>query len=813
MNFKLAWVLLAVLLLAVGGLLVAVLTDNTPDAGEPLLGPLAGVKEDDVDTVEIAWAEPADERAVFTKAGNSWAVAEPGRGRADAFVLKKVIADLLKLKPTPSTDVTDNKTVHGLDKPGVRVTLKAGGKAATLNVGDTTVGRNPLTFVTTGGRPDVPVAVLRSDLDGLFRPADGDAKPGKAWQQVRRLADYRQRAFFRGDADLMTEAESITVAQGGRTTTLVRNPGTGDWTFAAPAGYGQADPDGDPQAPPGVFTGVRPLVAGLTALQAAGAEDFVEKPGPLAPYGLDPADPNTLRLEVKTKGGPADVLYVGKRVDDKTDKFFCQLAGDAVVVKAMAVPERVAAFAKVAADPSPLRDRTLVPAAKQFNVDAIDVTVGPSTARLRRIPTPAGDSRWVLYGGPTDPQQAGIVVNTLLTTLTQPRAAKEVLTAPNDAAFAGPEQKAEIKLWYDGAEKPAAEKDPTKFPPEPKLKGSPSVTIVVGKKEGDQVFVRRITADGIRTDMKFAEAVLPTLTRDRLGYVDANLKPFAANTVKKLTIVRGGETFAVESDGKAHAGQWKFLSPDRLKGQTADAGKVAESVGRLTILSALRVVAENPTDADLAKYGLGPAARIKVVVGFDTPDQPERTYEFGNEAEDKKSVYLRTNARPLVVTVANDFFARFQADDLRDRLLYQIDAAKVKAIELTGWKAALKQPTKYRFDRTPGGWALTEPAGTPGTVDPAKVEIFLAALTAPRAVYYVPGGNKPEQGFDLANAANTLEIKFKIENHPDLAVTLANEADGGSTFYGWTITKPADVFTLPAAGVRDFKEKPQAFFK
>lgn len=816
MNFKLAWVLLAVLLLAVGGLLVATLLDDSPATGDILLAPLAGLKEEDIETVELVRAEPAEEKIVLTRAGkDAWDITEPGRGKADPFAVRKVIGDLLALKPTPSKDVTDNKTVHGLDKPGLRVTLTAkGGQTATLNVGDTSIGRNALTFVTTGARPDRPVAVLRGDLDGLFRPdATGkDDKSGKSWALARWLSDYRRRSFFQGEKDLMAEAESITVAKGGAETKLVRNA-AGEWTFAAPAGYGVADTEGDPQAAAGVFTGVRPLVNAITALQVTDGGDFVEKPEVPEKYGLAAADKDVLRIEVKPKAGPAETLFVGKRVDDKSDKFFVKLATDAVVAKAAAVPERVAAFAKVATDPSALRDRTLVPASKQNVVDAIDVTAGGTTTKLRRIPT-AAEARWVLYGGPTDPQYAGTAVANLLQTLTQPRLAKEVLPAPYDAVFADAEKKAEIKLWYDGTEKPAAEKDPAKLPPEPKLKGDgkPAVTLVVGKKEADVVYVRRVTADGIRTDFKVPEATLAALTRGRLDYLDPALKPFPQTPAKKLTIVRGGETFTVESDGKP-APAWKFLTPERYKGQVADAGKVAEFLGMLPIMNATRVAAEAPAEADLAKYGVGAAPRLKVVVGFDPPTEPERVYEFGNETEEKNLVYLRTNTKPAVVTVATVFYTRLATEDLRDRLLYQIDKANVKAVELTGWKQELKQPTKYRFERTPTGWAVKEPAGVTGTVDPAKMEIFLATLAAPRAVNYLPGGQKPEQGFDVATAPNTLQIKFELENHPGLAINLGNETDGGANYFGWTVAKKDDVFTISTVGLREFKDKPTAFMK
>ena len=52
--------------------------------------------------------------------------------------------------------------------------------------------------------------------------------------------------------------------------------------------------------------------------------------------------------------------------------------------------------------------------------------------------------------------------------------------APNDANFAGPEIKAEVKLWADGV-KPNA--DPKADPKaEPKVKGSPTV-LQFGKKD------------------------------------------------------------------------------------------------------------------------------------------------------------------------------------------------------------------------------------------------------------------------------------------------------------------------------------------
>ncbi len=815
MNFKLAWILLAVLLLAVGGLLVSTLLDDSPALGDVLLQPLANVKEDEIDTVEIVRAEPSEEKIVFVRAGKDrWEITEPGRSKADAFAVKKVIGDLIALQPTPSPDVTSNKTVHGLDKPGIRVTLKSGTKSATLNVGDTTIGRNPVTFVTTDARPNVPVAVLRSDIDGLFRPeVANEGKDGKSWQRAKWIGDYRQRAFFLGSQDLGTETESIAIAKGDKTTKLLRNPGTGEWTFAAPAGYGLADTAGDPQAPPATFTGVRPIVSALTALQALAADDYIERPESLEKYGLATGDKDAVRIEVKPKDGPADVLVIGKRVDDKSDKFFSKLASDSIVVKATVTPERVGAFAKVATDPTDLRDRTIVPDDKQFAVDAIDISFGGTATKLRRIPTTV-DARWTLYGGPNDPQAAGIAVQEILTALAKPRLAKEVLTAPYDAVFADAEKKAEIKLWYDGTEK-GAPADPAKLPPEPKLKGDgkPSLTLLFGKKEADFVYVRRTTADGIRTDMKLPESVLAAVQKDRLAFLDPKLKPFATGAVKKFTLVRGAETFVVEGNGKAGADQWKFAAPEKLKGQVADAGKVAELLNLASVMNPVRVAAENPAEADLAKFGVGAKARAKLTVAFDDEKEPVRTYEFGAEAEDKNLVYLRTNQKASVTALPKGIFERFLNDDLRDRLICTIDKSKIKAVALHGWKQALKKPTMYRFERTADSWKLTEPAEEKRAVDPAKMEILLSALTAPRAVALIAGGFKPEMGFDIQNAENSLEVHMTMEDKTVISWHFARETDGGANYYGWTSARKDDVFTISSAVLRQFKEKPDALFK
>ena len=126
MNFRFTAILFVVLLLLIGGLLIATLVDDKPPADALLLGDLAGLKADaDIEVVEIVRTDPGEEKLVMAKVGKDrWELREPSPGRLDASAVLKVIDALLKLKPTTSTELTNNPQLHGLDKPSLKVTLR-----------------------------------------------------------------------------------------------------------------------------------------------------------------------------------------------------------------------------------------------------------------------------------------------------------------------------------------------------------------------------------------------------------------------------------------------------------------------------------------------------------------------------------------------------------------------------------------------------------------------------------------------------------------------------------------------------------------
>ncbi|MGL4421801.1 MAG: DUF4340 domain-containing protein, partial [Gemmataceae bacterium] len=490
MNFRSTAILLGLALALVGGLLaIALLRDDglAPDA--VLLEPFTSTtKPETIDTIEIARTEPAEQKIVFAKVGDRWEIREPVTARAEPFVLNALARELVTLKPTFHSDTPEGLTDAGLAAPTVMVTIREGSKSATLRVGNTTTGKErAVTFVSTDTRPKTVVAVRRGDLDSLFAMGSGS---GTAAEHAKTLTDFRQRRILMADLrDPMIELSKLTLTQHGKTVTLNRNP-AGDWLFETPSGYGLADAAGDPDAKPDIFTGMRAILTTLSGLSAGANEDFIEKPDAPETYGLKKDDPAVIRIEVTPKTGAAEVLLIGKKVDAKVGaaapvKFFAQRVGDPAVVKVQT--DRFDALAKTIADPSPLRDRTLVPELTRERIDAIDILINGQTVKLRRG-TVGAAKEWLLYGGPSDPQLAGPHVKDLLDALTKPRIVKDILPTANAKAFEGAERKAEIRFWYDGTEFAPLAKDakPGDLPAEPKLKNAtPNTTILIGRVEGD----------------------------------------------------------------------------------------------------------------------------------------------------------------------------------------------------------------------------------------------------------------------------------------------------------------------------------------
>ncbi|MBX9582857.1 MAG: DUF4340 domain-containing protein [Gemmataceae bacterium] len=847
MSFRLTAVLFGAVL-AVGLVLLglALWEDDSASSGA-LMPDLAGAKPEEIKSVALERADGS--KLVLERAGKDrWRLTEPVAAPAEPFAVANAVSALLGAKPTAYGELSSNPAVHGLDKPGLRVTLTADdGKTGTLNVGNLAPGgTKAVAFVTTPTRTR-PMAVPRSAVDPLLK--EGTA--GSAGELARWANDYRAKDVFGPDARGADDVTAVKLALPNKKQEVALARSGGGWTFAAPAGWGDASAAGDTSAPGATgITGVRPLLAALTGLRAAGTDDFLPDTPDLKPYGLNPDNPDLLRVELTPKDGPPQVAYVGKKADPGPPppggfpppggKVYVRVEGVPGVVRATPGPN-FDGLAAVAADPSPLRDRDLLKDAAA-RTDAIDITVGKDAVKLRKV-----GGEWRLYGGPNDPQPANQkAVADLLALLGRPRLVKD-FPAANDARFAPNEVKAEVKLWADAVE---ANTDPKADPKaEPKLRATVNPTVLqFGARDPNGVSVRRALPGGAKADFLLPDKVkvgaadadlVAAAGLRRLDLLDPKLPGFSQFQANRLTLSQGPAVTREVVKEKAGPtagspdGGWVFAQPDAQKGRPADGAAVANLLTLLATEQVGKFVAEQPTKDDLARFGLTPEnPRQKAAVGLDPgpalPGSPppadadkERVYFFGSDTDDKGSVYARVGGKEAVFTVPRLVVDRLTGADLRDKTVVRFDPAKVDKVRVEGWYEANRVKTTLVFTRAGGTW--TAEGGFP--VDPAKVDEFLKALEGLRAKAFVPGPPQPGQRFPVApepgqpaqppDQYQGLQVNVELEGGKRVDLNVGAATDGGASYFVWCGTLPANeqVVTVDAGPLKPFKEKPAAFAK
>lgn len=810
MNFRLTTFFFGLVVVLFAALLIVVLLDDekTDDTGGLVkLFVDHAISEKDIDTVELIRTEPTEERVIFTKSTNGQWQLSP-TGRVDGAAIEAVIRAIFKAKPVVYKELTDNLTLHGLDKPTLKVTLKSGVGAdneLTVNVGLSVIGDPPITFVTTSTNKR-PMAVRRSDLAALFSERATQSS-GPAHESAKWLPEYRPRRLLMP----LIEVQSFKLGVDGKELALTRDK-SGAWKFTTPANYGEADTLGDsaPQVANSPFTGVSPLLDFLTSLQA-GPEDYLAKPGDdWKKYGLDDGNPARFRIELQNQAGVKEVLFLGKVVepDPKADaklpaptRIYAKREGDPAVIRLMT--DRTESLKQTLANPSELRNKDALPESRRAEIDAVDLVIGASTVKLRRVTTDLGD-RWVVYDAGKEPVEAKPgEVETLLSALSRPRVAREVLAAPNDAAFAEGEKKATVRVWFNGVE--AQKGELGKLPPEPKLKGTP-VDLVFGKREGETVFVRK-TVEGANSDLKLADAVLAQVTKTRLDFLDPKLKSFSTQVVTKLTFNRGPTV--IELSRPKPTDSWTYLSTDK-KGQIAEADMVAPLVGLLSGLSPDRVVADSP--ADLKPWGLD-NPRMKATVTLSDKSDTERVYHFGADVPDRPLVYAQQVGRPFVVTVPREILNRFQTDDLRDRVIHRVAPGDMTKVTIRSWTALNKQLNGkaermvYAMEKKGDAWVGLEPAGFTPNRD--QVTGLLAALADPRTGGYLP--SKPEHGTDPATNPDATVIDLEA-GKVKFTLVLGKPAEGGRVYAASSLL-PGESVTLDLTEIRKYIDSPATLQK
>jgi hypothetical protein len=853
MNFRLTAILFGTIFALAVVLLVLSYTGDDKPPTDVLLEELAGAKPDDVTAVEVEREGKEKLRLERASGTAPWRLAEPYAAKADAAAVNEVVAALLRAKPVAHPELTANPSVHGLQPPGLRVTLRQGDKAATVNLGDVSTGGNRgVVYVTTSARPDRPMAVSRRDFDPLFRETD---KSGKAADFAKWVGDYRSKTVFPADArGAGDDVTAVALAAKGKTLSLARSP-AGGWSFVSPADWGSADPAGDPAAPPGTFTGVTRLLGALTSLQAQTAADFVENPSPqdLEKYGLADNSPDRVKVELRTKEGETTTAYIGKKEPDPaalpgvpgSGKWWVKVDGQPGVIKATGGD--LSGLAAAVENPDPLRDRNLL-AFDKARIDGLDL--GP--VKLRKVGGGGGGfhggggAQWKLYGNPAagDPQPAAAAeVEKVLNLLTEKRTVKG-FPKPDPAAFGANDPV--VRVWADGFEAPPAPKKDEKPDPaaEPTEKGKP-VTLTFGRREAGGVNVRRVGADG-KTDYfllpdrvtvaggKDPVELVAALTRPRVDFLDRDLKKWNSVNAGRLT-AQGAVAFDLEraedADPSAGGPGWRFAADAKgpagqeyKKGELADAPTVQGILDLLaTTPSAVRIADEAPTPQKLDEYGLGEKTTgLRVAVGLRdaAPDDKERVFEFGKEtAPGSGEVYARQKGRPAVLVLSKLLPDRVTSADLRNRAIFRFDPAAVGKIDVSGWGSLFGAPAELTLEKgKDGGWAATK-APTPGFVaGPERVRAFLAALGSLQVKAFTTDRGEPEPRHGLVDPRQAFVVTLWDAAGKDhvLHLRLGGPTEpAGGVLYAITNRVPGGrpIVTVDASALKPYRDAPAALAK
>jgi hypothetical protein len=512
-----------------------------------------------------------------------------------------------------------------------------------------------------------------------------------------------------------------------------------------------------------------------------------------------------------------------------SDKYYATLEGSKSVVKVAA--KNVEPLLKLLADPSALRDKSLVRLPTFKQPDALDVDNSYGKLEFRRADV---TKPWQLYyKSETGQAVSQDTVQQLINTLTQKDQVKS-FPKPEERKQLGLEKpEVTLSVWAEALQptkKPDAdeekdkEKDKAKAKEAPKEKKEakpkfkegvkPLVTLAFGNRVNGQGAVeRKRDGETAGTLVMVPEGLLDLLKRGPLEYLDKELPQFspgsfdATQNVTKVELDRDGTTYVLAR--KKGAEGWTFEKPADMAGRSAGPEAVRGILNALNRLRATKLVAEKAGPATLDKdYGLSkPVLKAVVTVSKDGKDTAHE-YDFGKD-EDKDHVYAKQGTRDMIFTVDKGALAALRGE-LQDPTVFSFDVAKVKAVKVTGWKELLGSPLTLEFERKSATeWNAKNPPKFP--LDRSKLERFLDELSRLRAVGFVAhhATPKPEQGLDADQGALVVEITVEGEKAP-LKLTVG-KADGEKGYFATSDRLKGDVFDVPKATFDGPKSKPAYF--
>ena len=272
-------------------------------------------------------------------------------------------------------------------------------------------------------------------------------------------------------------------------------------------------------------------------------------------------------------------------------------------------------------------------------------------------------------------------------------------------------------------------------------------TLQIGQKTpaGGNLFAKRGSDKKVFTIASFQEQ---TFNRSTFDLRDKTAMKFDRDKVDHVEITAENKTLDLEKSG----GDWKIVKPvQALSDPTATDGLI----GKLQSAQMKSIVSENPSAADLKKYGLDkPAATVTLGLG-----SAKASLLVGGKSGDG-SLYAKDASKPLVMTLDATLLDDFKkgADDYRKRDLFAFRAYDANRIEITrGGQTVAFDKVKGAKPEDEDKWQRAgSGGGKPSDADKEKMSVLLAKLESLRAASFVDSTAKT--GLDAP--AMTVYAKF-----------------------------------------------------
>jgi uncharacterized protein DUF4340 len=223
-----------------------------------------------------------------------------------------------------------------------------------------------------------------------------------------------------------------------------------------------------------------------------------------------------------------------------------------------------------------------------------------------------------------------------------------------------------------------------------------------------------------------------TFNRTTFDLRDKVLLKFDREKVDAIDVSAAGKTLDIAKDG----GDWQIRKPVQSK---ADFGSIEGLIGKLQTAQMKSMVADDPSPADLKKYGLDkPEATINLGAG-----SARTTLQLGAKAPDGNTIYARDASKPAVVTVEASLLDDLKkgADDYRRKDLFEFRPFNATHVELSrNGQTIVLDRVKGQGENAPDKWHRVSP--NPGDVDKDKMDSLLAKLSNMRAASFVDSAAK-----------------------------------------------------------------------